>query len=123
MEMENNALMFLRQHRYWILALMIAASLVNAFYRFTGHWQSFWTVLLLQAYFGQVVFAYLRGGTVQLAAGGGLSRDAHPLGRAALAAFALAVYLVSFGYEGHSREPSIHDKRPGDWTLPTRSDR
>jgi hypothetical protein len=37
MEMENNALMFLRQHRYWILALMIAASLVNAFYRFTGH--------------------------------------------------------------------------------------
>lgn len=122
MQVQNKALMFFKRHRYVVLGLMIVATLVNAFVRFAGHWQPFWSVVMLQALFGQVVFNYLRDGAVQFAPGGGLSKDADPLGRAALTAFALAVYLVAFGYEGHPREPSVHDKRPGDWTMPTREE-
>ncbi|WP_460125814.1 hypothetical protein [Pseudomonas sp. S2_C03] len=122
MEAQSKILVFLRRHRYVVLTLMIVATLVNAFARFTGDWERFWTVLMLQALFGQAVFNYLRGGTVQFATGGGLSKDANPMGRAALATFALAVYLVAFAYEGQPREPSIHDKRPGDWTMPTREE-
>jgi hypothetical protein len=122
MGMENNALVFLRRYRYLILLLMVTASLVNAFVRFTGDWKHFWTVLLLQALFGQAVFAYLRGARIQVAPGGSLSKDANPLGRAGLAAFALTIYFLSFGYEGSKREESIFDKRPSDWTMPTRGE-
>lgn len=45
MESEHNVLKFLKRFRYLILALMVTASLVNAFVRFTGDWSHFWGAL------------------------------------------------------------------------------
>jgi hypothetical protein len=121
MEVNNNVLVFLRRFRHLILLLMLISSLVNAIARFGGDWSHFWEVLALQAWFGQAVFAYLRGGRVAIGPGG-LSKDANPLWRASLAALALTVYLLFFGYEGHKHEESIYEKRVSDWTMPTREE-
>jgi hypothetical protein len=42
MESENNILTFLKRFRHLILAVMVIASLVNAFVRFAGDWSHFW---------------------------------------------------------------------------------
>ena len=69
MEKENGCLRLLKRYRYSILLLMVAASLLNALIRFIGEWGDFWTALMLQAWFGQAVFAYLRGGWVAIGPG------------------------------------------------------
>jgi hypothetical protein len=99
---------------------MVIASLANALLRFPGDWSHFWTVLAVQAWFIQAVFAYLRGGWIAIGPGG-LSRDAAPLGRMALAATAFIFYLVAFAYES-DRADSIHERRASDWTMPTREE-
>lgn len=58
---------FLFRNRYLILLLMVAASLVNATVGFADDSRNFWTVLALQVWFAQAVFAYLRGGCVRSA--------------------------------------------------------
>lgn len=121
MEMENGGLELLRRYRYLILLLMVAASLVNAAVRFFGDWSNFWTALMLQGWFGQAVFAYLRGGWVAIGPGG-LPKDASPTSRAVLAGVAFAIYLVGFGFDGYPKNESIHDRRPSDWTMPTREE-
>ncbi|VVM39667.1 hypothetical protein PS619_00218 [Pseudomonas fluorescens] len=120
MEQENRALSVLKRYRYLILGLMVLASIISAFWRFAGEWSQFWTSVGAQAWFTQAVFAYLRGGWVAIGPGG-LSKDANPFGRALLAAVALGFYLLMFGYEGHKPDP-IYERRPSDWTMPTRDE-
>lgn len=120
MEQESRALSVLKRSRYLILSAMVIASLVSAFWRFTGEWSQFWTSVAAQAWFSQAVFAYLRGGWVAIGPGG-LSKDANPVGRALLAAVALGLYLLMFGYEGHKPD-SIYERRASDWTMPTREE-
>jgi hypothetical protein len=120
MESEHYVLTFLKRFRYLILALMVIASLVNAFVRFAGDWSHFWGVLAAHAWFTQAVFAYLRGGWVTIGPGG-LSKDANPLGRAALAATAFAFYLLTFTYEVDNHVDSIYE-RTSDWTMPNREE-
>lgn len=110
----------LKRFRYLILAVMLIASLVNAFWRFTGGWSQFWTCVGAQVWFAQAVFAYLRGGWVAIGPGG-LSRDANPIGRALLAAVALGLYLLMFSYE-EQKPHSIYERRASDWTMPTREE-
>ncbi|PAU61495.1 hypothetical protein BZL43_05220 [Pseudomonas sp. PICF141] len=74
MESEHYVLTFLKRFRYLILALMVIASLVNAFVRFAGDWSHFWGVLAAHAWFTQAVFAYLRGGWVAIGPGGFVQR-------------------------------------------------
>jgi hypothetical protein len=121
MEKNKSILDLLKRLRHSILAVMVTASLVNAFVRFVGDWSSFWSVLAMHALFMQAVFAYLRGGWVAIGPGG-LSKDANPLGRAALAATAFAFYLLTFTYEMDSRADSSHERRPSDWTMPTQAE-
>ncbi|WP_225919855.1 hypothetical protein [Pseudomonas khorasanensis] len=101
---------------------MITASLANAFIRFAGQWQSFWTVLLLQCLFGQALVAFIRGKTTQIAAGGALSKKADPVARAGMASLAVVLYLICFCYEPGESEESIYEKRASDWTMPTREE-
>jgi hypothetical protein len=120
MDQENRALSVLKRYRYLILGLMVIASLVNAFWRFTEDWGQFWTSVGSQAWFTQAVFAYLRGGWVAIGPGG-LSKNANPIGRALLAAVALGLYLLMFGYESH-KPGSIYERRASDWIMPTREE-
>lgn len=119
--MENGVLDSLKRYRFLILLLMVATSLVSATVRFVGEWSNFWTVLMLQAWFGQAVFAYLRGGWVAIGPGG-LPKDASPTSRALLAGVAFAIYLIGFGFDGYPKKESVHDRRPSDWTMPTREE-
>ncbi|WP_460149886.1 hypothetical protein [Pseudomonas sp. S3_A03] len=83
--------------RYWHgigLALLLSA-LLNGFLRFDGIWKRFFTMVLVQLWFGQAVYNYARGHRVAIAPGG-LSRDVNPEWRAALAGFALFLYVVVF---------------------------
>lgn len=121
MEPESNILAFLKRFRHLILAVMVIASLVNAFVRFAGDWSHFWGGLALHTWFTQAVFAYLRGGRVAIGPGG-LSKDANPLGRAALAATAFAFYLLMFTYEVDNHANSIYERNASDWTMPTREE-
>lgn len=121
MGMENGVLDSLKRYRFLILLLMVATSLVSATVRFVGEWSNFWTVLMLQAWFGQAVFAYLRGGWVAIGPGG-LPKDASPTSRALLAGVAFAIYLIGFGFDGYPKKESVHDRRPSDWTMPTREE-
>lgn len=97
MEREASNPGILKRHRYPIpalmpvpdSALMAIASLSSAVLRFSGDWSHFWAVLAVQAWFIQAAFAYLREGWIAIGPGG-LSRDAAPLGRLALAATAFA---------------------------------
>ncbi|MEX5665193.1 hypothetical protein ABFV57_10035 [Pseudomonas neuropathica] len=120
MKQDSRTLSALKRFRYLILAVMVIASLVNAFWRFTGGWSQFWTCVGAQAWFTQAVFAYLRGGWVAIGPGG-LQRDANPIGRALLAAVALGLYLLMFGYE-EQKPDSIYERRAADWTMPTREE-
>ena len=121
MEPENIALILLKRYRYLILGLMVVASLVNAFVRFAYEPGRFWGALAAHAWFTQAVFAYLRGGRISIGPGA-LSKDAHPVGRAALAATAFAFYLLMFTYDGENRDDSIYERRASDWTMPTREE-
>jgi hypothetical protein len=120
MKQESCALSVLKRFRYLILGVMVIASLVSAFWRFTGEWSQFWTCVAAQAWFTQAVFGYLRGGWVAIGPGG-LSKDTNPVGRALLAAVALGFYLLMFSYEGHKPD-SIYERRASDWTMPTREE-
>lgn len=122
MNSQNGTMKFLRRYQLLLLLLMSTASLINAFARFAGDWKSFWTVLILQVFFGQAVFAYIRGTTIHVAPGGRLSKDADPLGRAGVAALSLVIYFLAFCYETPKPEPSIYEKRASDWTMPTREE-
>ncbi|MGY4533846.1 hypothetical protein ACVW0Y_002982 [Pseudomonas sp. TE3786] len=115
------ALPFLKRYRYLILALMVTASLTSVFMRFSNDSQNFWGMLLGHALFAQAIFAYLRGSTITIGPGS-LGRDAHPAARAALAALALIFYLLLFAYEGDKHPDSIYERRPSDWTMPTREE-
>lgn len=121
MAMESNVLAFLRRYRYWLLALMVTAALVNAFVRFTGDGRNFFGALLVHGWLIQAVFAYCRGCWVALGPGG-LSKDANPMGRAALAATAFGFYLLAFTYDGSLRDDSVHERTAADWTMPTREE-
>ncbi|MDT3314880.1 hypothetical protein QZR14_26290 [Pseudomonas sp. rhizo66] len=112
MEQGSRILSALKRFRYLILAVMVIASLVNAFWRYTGGWSQFWTCVGAQAWFTQAVFAYLRGGWVAIGPGG-LPRDANPIGRALLAAVALGLYLLMFSYE-EQKPDSIYERRASD---------
>ncbi|MNO08112.1 hypothetical protein D3C76_1880140 [compost metagenome] len=50
---------------------------------------------MLQLWFGQAIFSYVRGGWVSIGPGG-LGKDASPIGRLALALVSLFVYLLGF---------------------------
>lgn len=76
------------------LALLLAA-LLNGFLRFDGSWKRFFLMVLVQLWFGQAVYSYARGARVAIAPGG-MSKDADPEWRAALAGFALFLYGVVF---------------------------
>lgn len=121
MDKESNVLAFLRRYRYLLLSLMIAASLVNAFVRFAGDGTQVFGALFVHGWFIQAVFAYFRGGWIGLGPGG-LSKDANPMGRAALAATAFAFYLLMFTYGGGTRDDSPNERRASDWTMPTREE-
>ena len=121
MGMESSVLAFLKRYRYLLLALMIAASLVNAFVRFAGDGRDFIGAVAVHGWFVQAVFAYLRGGWVGLGPGG-LAKDANPMGRAALAATAFGFYLLMFTYGGASNDDPIHEKTASDWTMPSREE-
>ena len=119
--MENGVLDLLKRYRYLILLLMVAASLVNATVRFAEDSRNFWTVLALQAWFGQAVFAYLRGGWIAIGPGG-FPKDDSPTTRAVVAGIAFAIYLFGFGLDGFPKKESVHDRRASDWTMPTREE-
>lgn len=119
--MESNVSEFFRRYRYLLLSLMVAASFVNAFVRFSGDWRNFFGALFVHGWFIQAVFAYFRGGWVGIGSGG-LPTDGNPTGRAALAATAFAFYLLMFTYSGYSRDESVHERKASDWTMPTREE-
>jgi len=52
----------------------------------------------------------------------GLSKDANPMGRAALAATASGFYLLAFTYDGSLRDDSVHERNAAHWTMPTREE-
>lgn len=83
------------KYRYFLGGLLLVGALANCFLRFFGEWRPFFSALLLQLWFGQAVFSYLRGGWVSIGPGG-LAKDATPIGRASLAGVSLLVYLLSF---------------------------
>lgn len=89
-----------------------------AFYR--GWAQFLWRAVGARMAY-QAVFAYCRGGWVALGPGG-LSKDANPMGRAALAATAFGFYLLAFTYDGSLRDVSVHERTAADWTMPTREE-
>ncbi|UVJ44670.1 hypothetical protein NVV94_03440 [Pseudomonas sp. LS1212] len=80
---------------FFLGGALALASLVNCFARYDGSWKRFFTILMVQLWFAQGVYNYLRGGRVAIAPGG-LSKDANPEWRAALAGFALFLYVVVF---------------------------
>lgn len=82
-------------YRYLFGGLMLIAAFVNGILRFFGEWYPFFGALMLQLWFGQAVFAYLRRGRVAIGPGG-LSKDADPVGRAALAGVSFFVYMLGF---------------------------
>lgn len=47
-------------YRYLFGGLMLIAAFVNGILRFFGEWYPFFGALMLQLWFGQAVFAYLR---------------------------------------------------------------
>lgn len=87
----------LRLHRYPypLGALLLTAALLNGFIRFWGEGRPFFGALMFQLWFGQAVFAYLRGGWVSIGPGG-LGKDANPVGRASLAGVCFLAYLLGF---------------------------
>ncbi|UVJ44671.1 hypothetical protein NVV94_03450 [Pseudomonas sp. LS1212] len=87
-------------HKYsnFLGGVLIAASLASCFYRFGGDWKKFFTVLVVQLWFAQAIYGYLKGGRVSIGPGG-LEKDADPVWRAILASVALLVYLVVFFLE------------------------
>lgn len=85
----------LYKYRYPSGALLLIAALLNCFLRFWGDGRPFFSALMLQLWFGQAVFAYLRGGWVSIGPGG-LGKEANPVGRAALAAVSFLAYLLGF---------------------------
>lgn len=119
--MESNVLVFFRRYRYLLLLLMVVAALVNAGVRFSGDRRNFFETLVIHGWFIQAVFAYFRGGWIGIGPGA-LSKGAHPMGRAALAAIAFAFYLLTFTYGGHRRDEAVHERRASDWTMPTREE-
>ena len=52
-------------------------------------------MFMVQLWFAQGVYGYLRGGRIAIAPGG-LGRDAKPERRAMLTGFALLLYVVTF---------------------------
>lgn len=83
------------KYRYLLGVLLLIAALLNCFFRFWGDARLFFSALMLQLWFGQAVFAYLRGGWVSIGPGG-LGKDANPVGRAALAFVCFVIYLLGF---------------------------
>ncbi|WP_147411079.1 hypothetical protein [Pseudomonas cavernicola] len=84
-------------HRYGNIlgGVLLSASLVSCFWRFGGDWKKFFTVLMVQLWFAQAVYGYLRGGRVSIGPGG-LGKDANPAWRTALASVALLLYAIVF---------------------------
>ncbi|VVO34842.1 hypothetical protein [Pseudomonas fluorescens] len=85
----------LYKYRYLLAALLLIAALLNCFLRFWGDTRPFFSALMFQLWFGQAVFAYLRGGWVSIGPGG-LGKHANPEGRAALASVSFVIYLSGF---------------------------
>ena len=81
----------LYKYRHGIGVALLLAALLNGFLRFDGSWNRFLTMVLVQLWFGQAVYNYARGARVAIAPGG-MSKDADPEWRAALAGFALFLY-------------------------------
>ena len=88
----------LYKYRYLLRALLLIAALLNCFLRFWGDARPFFSALMLQLWFGQAVFAYLRGGWISIGPGG-LGKDASPVGRASLACVSFVIYLLGFVLE------------------------
>ncbi|MCF5143292.1 hypothetical protein GIW41_29380 [Pseudomonas sp. PA-6-1D] len=78
-----------------LYVVLLLAALLNGFLRFDGSWKRFFLMVLVQLWFGQAVYSYARGARVAIAPGG-MSKDADPEWRAALAGFALFLYGVVF---------------------------
>lgn len=57
-------------YRYLLGALLLIAALLNCFFRFWGDARPFFSALMLQLWFGQAVFAYLRGSWASIGPGG-----------------------------------------------------
>ncbi|MCY1461878.1 hypothetical protein D9M71_795880 [compost metagenome] len=87
--------LFLYKYRFYFGGALLAAALFNCFLRFFGEWKPFFSALMLQLWFGQAIFSYVRGGWVSIGPGG-LGKDASPIGRLALALVSLFVYLLGF---------------------------
>lgn len=85
----------LYKYRHGIGVALLLAALLNGFLRFDGSWNRFLTIVLVQLWFGQAVYNYARGARVAIAPGG-MSKDADPQWRAALAGFSLFLYGVVF---------------------------
>lgn len=91
----NNMIENFYRYRHGIGLVLLLGALLNGFLRFDGSWKRFFTMVLVQLWFGQAVYNYARGHRVAIAPGG-MSRDANPEWRAALAGFALFLYGVVF---------------------------
>jgi hypothetical protein len=83
------------KYRDWVGVGLLLAALLNCYFQFNGSWGRFFTIFVVQLWFAQGVYNYLRGATVAIAPGG-LGRDADPAGRAALAIFAFFLYAIFF---------------------------
>lgn len=81
----------LYKYRHGIGVALLLAALLNGFLRFDGRWQRFFIMVLVRLWFGQAVYNYARGARVAIAPGG-MSKDADPKWRAALAGLALFLY-------------------------------
>ncbi|MNJ20319.1 hypothetical protein D3C77_146520 [compost metagenome] len=86
---------FLYKNRFFLGGGLIFASLVNCFIRYDGDWGRFFTIFTIQIWFAQGVYNFFSGGTIVVAPWG-LDKNADPEWRAALACFALFIYLVVF---------------------------
>lgn len=85
----------LKEYCHFIGFALLVVSLLASFIRFDGSWHRFFSMLLVQLWFGQAVYNYLRGGRVGIGPGS-LGADADPVMRGALAAFALFVHFLVF---------------------------
>lgn len=81
--------------RFFLGGMLLVASLVNCFFRYDGSWKRSSIMFMVQLWFAQGVYGYLRGGRIAIAPGG-LGKDAKPEWRAMLASFALFSYVVVF---------------------------
>ncbi|VVQ36885.1 hypothetical protein [Pseudomonas fluorescens] len=75
--------------------ILLGASFANAVLRFDGSFKRFFTMVVVQVFFGQGVWNYLCGRRIAIGPSS-LGKSSNPEWRALLASFAFGLYMIVF---------------------------